>query len=116
VCVCNCVLSLIVFAASPLLLADNPCSDNIDGCGNSHRLLTIALHRKLRVLDGVEINEEERTRAAAFVASLPEEAQEQIRSLYAWTPPTQDDDSVLEVQTTFNRNFAMLYETARKSR
>ena len=90
--------------------------DNIDGQGTHHRLLTIALHRKLRVCDGVEITEEDRAAAAAFVQSLPEDAQEQIRDLRNWTPDMTQGEDVDEIHAAYLRKQSLQFAADRAQR
>jgi hypothetical protein len=94
----------------------NPCSDDIDGNETSHKLLTIAIHRKLRLVDGQEITEEDRVNAAAYFQSLPEEAQDQVRELPNWTPDTTSGEDIQLVQATFERKQATAYSLEKNKR
>lgn len=97
-------------------VAGNPCIDDIDGKGTPHRLLTIALHKRLRVLDGFEVTQDDRVAAAQFVSSLPVEAQEQIDEMRAWTPLASVGEDVAAIQAAYRRNAARSYAVTRKGR
>jgi hypothetical protein len=94
----------------------NPCSDDIDGNETSHKLLTIAIHRKLRIVDGQEITDQDRVDAAAYIQSLPEEAQDQVRELPNWTPETTSGEDIQLVQATFERKQTASYAREKNKR
>lgn len=59
------------------------------------------MHQKLRVLDGVEVTEDERAAAADFIHSLPDAAQARVAAAATWSPADSIGADVDDVRSAF---------------